>query len=67
MPIFPLQSPTFSKTIKAYAKCHFIIFIRLADLDDAENIAENNVLLAYESENLDISFETTLDGITVEF
>jgi ribosomal protein S18 acetylase RimI-like enzyme len=52
-----------SKTIKTYAKCYFIMFIRLADLDDAENIAENNVLLAYESENLDISFETTLDGV----
>ena len=39
------------------------MFIRLATLDDAENIAENNVLLANESENLEIPFETTLDGI----
>ena len=42
------------------------MFIRLADTDDVKNIAENNVLLAYESENLGISFETTLDSITVE-
>jgi len=42
------------------------MFIRLTDTDDVENMAENNVLIAYESENLDISFETTLDGITVE-
>ena len=39
------------------------MFIRLATLDDVKNIAENNVLLANESENLDISFETTLDGV----
>jgi len=39
------------------------MFIRLATLDDAKNIAENNVLLANESENLEIPFETTLDGI----
>ena len=42
------------------------MFIRLTDTDDVDNMAENNVLIAYESENLDISFETTLDGITVE-
>ncbi len=28
-----------SKTIKAYAKCHFIMFIRLADIDDATILA----------------------------
>ena len=39
------------------------MFIRLATLDDAKNIAENNVLLANESENLEIPFETTLNGI----
>ena len=54
---------TVSKTIKIYVKYCFIMFIRLATPDDAENIAENNVLLANESENLDISFETTLDGV----
>ena len=54
---------TISKTIKTHAKYYFIMFIRLATLDDAKNIAENNVLLANESENLDISFETTLDGV----
>jgi len=39
------------------------MFIRLANLDDAEAIAENNVLLANESEKLDISFEKTLGGV----
>ena len=54
---------TVSKTIKIFAKYHFIMFIRLANLDDAKDIAENNVLLANESEKLDISFEKTLDGV----
>ena len=54
---------TVSKTIKIFAKYHFIMFIRLANLADAKGIAENNVLLANESEKLDISFEKTLDGV----
>jgi len=54
---------TVYKAIKTYEKYHFNMFIRLANLDDAKCIAEHNVLLANESEKLDISFEKTLDGV----
>lgn len=37
--------------------------IRKASLDDAEKIAKNNVMLALESENMEIEYETTLEGI----
>ena len=37
--------------------------INNAELSDAEAIAKNNVLLAKESENVEISYEKTLDGV----
>ena len=37
--------------------------IRLATINDIEKIAENNILLAKESENLDISYNTAVDGV----
>ena len=39
------------------------MIIRKANINDAEVIAENNVKLAYESEGLKISYETTLEGV----
>ena len=39
------------------------MIIRKASIFDAEKIAKNNVLLAKESENIEISFETTLEGV----
>jgi len=39
------------------------MIIRKANINDAEAIAENNVKLAYESEGLKISYETTLEGV----
>ncbi len=39
------------------------MIIRKANINDAETIAENNVKLAYESEGLKISYETTLEGV----
>lgn len=37
--------------------------IRIGRLEDAKDIAKNNCLLAKESENIDISYETTLSGV----
>lgn len=39
------------------------MLIRKASLDDAEKIAKNNVMLALESENMEIEYETTLKGV----
>lgn len=40
-----------------------MLSFRKADLDDAEVIAKNNILLAEESENYKIDYETTLEGV----
>ena len=37
--------------------------IRIADINDARDIAENNVKLAYESEGMKVSYETSLKGV----
>jgi hypothetical protein len=37
--------------------------IRIGGLEDAKDIAKNNCLLAKESENIDIPYETTLSGV----
>ncbi len=39
------------------------MLIRLATLNDAEKIAENNVALALESEGAEICYERTLEGV----
>lgn len=39
------------------------MLIRRAKLEDAETIAKNNVILAKESENLKVDFETTFEGV----
>lgn len=39
------------------------MIIRMASMDDAEKIARNNVLLALESENMRIEYETALEGV----
>jgi len=39
------------------------MLIRKAISKDAEKIARNNVLLAKESENTDIEYEKTLEGV----
>ena len=41
----------------------FFMIIRNAKIDDAEQIAKNNVLLARESENANVEYETTLKGV----
>ncbi|OYT62663.1 GNAT family N-acetyltransferase [Thermoplasmatales archaeon ex4484_30] len=40
-----------------------IMFLRMASMGDAEKIAKNNVMLAMESENLEINYEDTLKGV----
>ena len=37
--------------------------IRPANLNDAETIAKNNILLAKESENLEVTFKESLNGV----
>jgi GNAT superfamily N-acetyltransferase len=37
--------------------------IRLANIEDAESLAKHNVLLANESENMNISYKTALKGV----
>lgn len=37
--------------------------VRIGRLEDVKDIAKNNCLLAKESENIDISYETTLSGV----
>ena len=37
--------------------------IRMANIDDAEQITKNNVLLAKESENLTIEYKTAFEGV----
>ena len=39
------------------------MIIRLANINDAEQIAKNNILLAEESENIKISHDITLSGV----
>ncbi|KAA0005243.1 MAG: GNAT family N-acetyltransferase, partial [Thermoplasmata archaeon] len=39
------------------------MIVRDAEIDDAEWIAKNNVLLARESENANVEYETTLKGV----
>ena len=43
--------------------CFTYMLIRKAISKDAEKIARNNVLLAKESENTDIEYEKTLEGV----
>jgi len=39
------------------------MIIRMASMDDAKKIARNNVILALESENMEIEYEKTLKGV----
>ncbi len=39
--------------------------IRMASMDDVEKIARNNIMLARESENMEIEYGKTLEGIGV--